>query len=313
MQKRKTIIWVTSLLFLLISNYAGNTHYYAVNPSASASEVRSNLPTLRVLSWNVYMLPYLHIFHNTRTRAELIGQVLENSNYDIIVFQEAFYTPARKIMYSYLQKSYPFAYGPINNPGASFYTSSGVFVVSKIPLKLLKSIQYAKANTFDMLAKKGAALFEGSKDGKTFQLLATHLQAEDFPQTRIAQLEQLQLELLMPFKKTGIQQIICGDMNVSSNDPYNYYRMLNILDAIDSKPTGKQIITYDETNNTLAKKNQPDNRSLDYILIRNRQPLSTQTNKVRVFKGSLNGIKIDLSDHYAIEATIGIRGLLKSN
>jgi endonuclease/exonuclease/phosphatase family metal-dependent hydrolase len=301
------------LLLLLISNYAGNTNFNVEQPGTSCTTSRNNLPNLRILSWNVYMLPYLHYFHNTKARAELIGQALENTNYDIIVFQEAFYTPARKIMYSYLEKNYPFAYGPINSTGVSVYTSSGLFVVSKKPLRLLKSIQYYKSNTFDRLAKKGAALFETSKDGKTFQLIATHLQAEDFPQTRIAQLEQLMLELIMPYSKAGVSQIICGDMNVSSKDRFNYFNMLHTLDAIDSKPKGTPAITYDETNNTLAKKTQPDDRSLDYILIKNRHPLLTQTNKIKVFKGSVNGIKIDLSDHYAIEATIGIRGLLKSN
>ncbi|MDD3665848.1 MAG: hypothetical protein PHQ65_11335, partial [Bacteroidales bacterium] len=149
---------------------------------------------IKVLSWNVYMLPYLHLFHDTRSRAAAIGDKLRNSPYDLILFQETFHTPSRDILKEHLKGGYSYFYGPFNDPGISLLTNSGLFVASRIPLSLLGVMTFNKAESFDALAQKGAVLLEGIKDGFRFQVVTTHMQADQsayYQQIRIKQMRQI--------------------------------------------------------------------------------------------------------------------------
>lgn len=62
---------------------------------------------IKILSWNIYMLPGF-LGHGKKPRAEAIGQILASSDYDVIVFQEAFDGKARKIISRLLQPAFPF-------------------------------------------------------------------------------------------------------------------------------------------------------------------------------------------------------------
>ncbi|MEZ4929518.1 MAG: hypothetical protein R2777_05850 [Chitinophagales bacterium] len=74
------------------------------------------------------------------------------SNYDIIVFQKHFLTEARKVLSNGIKKL-----SHINmafNNKASLKTSSGVFIVSKIPLKVLDVVKYKTCTMESVLLKK---------------------------------------------------------------------------------------------------------------------------------------------------------------
>lgn len=51
---------------------------------------------IKVLSWNIYMLPSIIKPGGKKLRAESIGRILKDTDYDVIVFQEAFQRKARK-------------------------------------------------------------------------------------------------------------------------------------------------------------------------------------------------------------------------
>ena len=53
---------------------------------------------LKVLSWNIYMLPYISLFNHNGDRAKAIVAKLHDSDYQIIVFQEAFSSKCRHIL-----------------------------------------------------------------------------------------------------------------------------------------------------------------------------------------------------------------------
>lgn len=231
---------------------------------------------------------------NKKDRAQQISEIMNNSDYDIIVFQEAFHNPARKILQRELKNQFPYQYFPIEN--GAFKTSSGIFIVSKIELNELGSIQYDDCNGIDCWARKGASIFEGSYQGKTFQIIGTHLDAEE-QSTREKQYKQAYEEILKPHEKEGVPQFFCGDFNTRKSQPERYDLMLSTYNATD-------IETKSKRKNTTIK----DNAVIDYILLRkNNSSMKVIDKKIKTFKSkteTIDKLGGTLSDHLAVEVTI---------
>ena len=257
---------------------------------------------LNILSWNIYMLPGIANLSKSidksdkKARAEHIANYLNESEHDVVVFQEAFFNPARRVLSKGIKEVYPYQYGPINPSKMSMKTSSGIFIVSKTPLKLLGTTQYEACNGADCFAKKGAALFEGEFDGKKYQILGTHLNAGGPQWIREEQYKKIKA-LLESFDNLGIPQIVCGDMNTHKEEQDKYENMLSVLDVEDIPTTSKQI-------NTTAK----DRTVIDYIFLRRNNTSIKALNKDVLWINPENFPVIDklnnnLSDHLAISAT----------
>lgn len=258
--------------------------------------------TLNVLSWNIYMLPGITNLskeiekNDKRTRALEIAEMLNNSNYDVVILQEAFFNPSRRVLAKNIAKEYPYQYGPINKSGLSLKTSSGILVVSKAPLKLLGTVIYEACNGADCFAKKGAALFEGEFDGKKYQILGTHLNAGGPHWIREAQYKQMKA-LMDEHLKLDVPQIICGDMNTHKEKEENYLNLLNTLEVEDG-------ITLSEQKFTTAK----DRSVIDYILLRKNGSKLTEISKEVLWINPNKLVVIEklnknLSDHLALRAS----------
>ncbi|HRG89875.1 MAG TPA: hypothetical protein PLW44_12705, partial [Chitinophagales bacterium] len=101
-------------------------------PDSTGTEEGRNL---KILSWNIYMLPNIVPGKESKIeRAHAIVEELKKDSFDVIVFQEAFLTDARTIISEGLKDKYPYAYGPANSGGFTIRASSGVWVISKIEL-----------------------------------------------------------------------------------------------------------------------------------------------------------------------------------
>lgn len=284
----KFIFFVLTLLFFGINS--------------STAQINTNYEeSLDVLSWNIYMLPGITNLSkeveksDKKARAREIAEFLNNSHYDIVVFQEAFFPASRHVLAKNLKESFPFQIGPANPSGISLKTSSGVFVVSKVPIKELESVVYKACNGADCFAKKGAILLEGEFQSKSFQILGTHLNAGGPQWIRVSQYQQIR-KLLDDFKKLNIPQIVCGDMNTHKEDQAYYEEMLNKLDVEDIPTVSKQVFTT-------AK----DRSVIDYIFLRpNRSSMKARNKEVLWIKAKmpvierLNG---NLSDHLALSAS----------
>jgi len=256
---------------------------------------------LKVLSWNIYFLPGIANVSkqieksDKRARAKEIADFINQSDYDIIVFQEAFFNPARRILSKAVEAVFPYQYGPINPSKLSIKTSSGIFVVSKIPLELIETIQYETCNGADCFAKKGAALFEGEFHGNKFQILGTHINAGGPSWIKEEQFKMMRT-LLDDFKKLNVPQIVCGDMNTKINDPNSYNFMIKTLGVQDIETNSLQ-------KNTTAK----DRSVIDYVFLRpNRTSLHPINKEILWIKSKseviekLNG---NLSDHLAVSVS----------
>ena len=267
----------------------------------SATAQNEDKEELSVLSWNVYMLPGItnlskQISKNyKKDRADEIAAYLNNSEIDIVVFQEAFFKPSRRRLSKKINAKFPYQYGPANPSKLSLKTSSGIFVASKIPLDVLGTVQYEACNGADCFAKKGAILLEGLFKDKRFQILGTHLNAGGPQWIRYEQYKQMR-GLLDDFSKLGVPQIVCGDMNTHKEEAANYEEMLDML-GVEDGPTDS------EQKFTTAR-----NRSvIDYIFLR-RNRISFQINSKEVLWINPNNLEVidklygNLSDHLALKA-----------
>lgn len=259
---------------------------------------------LRVLSWNIYLLPVLSLFNDNQSRAKAIADQIVESNYDVVVFQEAFSATNRRHIARKIKEKYPFQYGPVNQGRSLHRTNSGLWVVSRIPLTMLGSVRFTEATGFDAVARKGAVLFEGVFNGKKFQLVTTHLQADGREGIRERQLDAINRQLLEQFHEVNVPQLICGDFNIDKNDSETYEGMLRLLNAKDGDFSSGLIYSYDERGNTLLRKPDGRKKLIDYFLLRNDELIHRIERKIRAFQRMVGEELHHLSDHHALEAEI---------
>jgi endonuclease/exonuclease/phosphatase family metal-dependent hydrolase len=156
------------------------------------SPVIAEEDSLKVLSWNIYMLPVSIKKVGQTNRVRYIAEQFNNSDYDVIVFQEAFDRDARYKLEKLMRNNFPYQEGPANAKPSWFRMNSGVWILSKHPMKFLDEIQFSKSKGVDRVARKGVLLVEIYKNGKTYQIAGTHLQAGEgkkMKETRISQYE----------------------------------------------------------------------------------------------------------------------------
>ncbi|MES2620468.1 MAG: endonuclease/exonuclease/phosphatase family protein, partial [Bacteroidota bacterium] len=156
------------LFILLACNFSSN--------AGEESNSRPASPNLRILSYNIKMLPRFikREHHAPVKRAKMIPAHMENENPDIIVFQEAFDNGANRILRKRLRHLYSYAIGPLNKkPG--FKINGGIVIYSKFPIKELGSIQYSRCEDFDCWSRKGVLLVEVNDGQRTYQVAGTHL------------------------------------------------------------------------------------------------------------------------------------------
>jgi len=272
---------------------------------AGNDEVSANKSNLKILTWNIFMLPPIVPREGRIERAYGIVDTLKNSDYDVIVFQEAFHKKAVSIIDKGLKDVFPYRYGPFNPASKALHTNSGVWVVSKIPLQQLGVIQYKDAKGIDKMANKGAVLMQGNFKGNDFQILGTHMQSgyAAYGETRKKQLKQIETELLKVHRKDNIPQILCGDMNVERSVKEEYAFMIKELDAEDGEIVSIQQETYDSKINPLADPNTFT--TFDYILLRrNGARVKAFKREVNIFKRLWKKGKDHLSDHFGLTCEV---------
>ena len=314
--KKTTGRTIVLLLLNLLVSFTGlpvKGNQISIHDTLILDTLQNNSASLKILSWNIGMLPVLDMFKEKDERAQAIGNALSCKDYDIIVFQEAFSFYARKVIGKALCDQYPYVYGPVNKSILSLKVNSGIWILSKIPLKIRKEIEFSVSVGMDGLARKGAVLLEGWFYNTPFQLIATHLQDDEYPQIiREQQLAEIHEKLISPFSEPGTPQIICGDLNTDEKATENYQSMLAILDAEDQGISGTLKVTFDDEYNDAYKSPNPDPRRIDYVLTRNAHLLAGIIEKVAVLKSRWGENKEYLSDHNGLEADIEFKsaGLL---
>lgn len=276
--------------------------------------------SLRLLTWNIQMLPSLVKRNGKAKRAKAIVEQLQKQSYDVVVFEELFKKRSRRIITKGLSNNFRYHTAVLNKKSIALKTNGGVMIFSKHPIDSVHQIRYKERTGFDRLSRKGALLAELNFNGKSVQVIGTHLQAFGPADIMHSQYQQLHDELLKPHTKAGVPQFICGDFNTIKNiasilpagvtqDQVDrlprFQYLLKTLDAFDGNLEGSQQFTMDRPFNDLCKTRKDFRLLLDYVLIRNLSELQlTVSRRVKIMRQAWHKQHQDLSDHFGVEAII---------
>jgi endonuclease/exonuclease/phosphatase family metal-dependent hydrolase len=255
------------------------------------------------------MLPHAIIHTGQIERAKQIIESLKNEEVDVIVFQEAFDHKAREIIRKGLKKYFPYETG---NPAKNvFYKiTSGVWVISKVPIQVVKRIYFNNGKGMDKFACKGAVLLEGKKNNFCFQIAATHLQSDliksDVRRIRKEQYLKISKELLEPYAQTKVPQFVVGDMNTSGEDSLSFMQMLGILKVKQCVFESKLNFSYDCSKNDIIKDENAAPQLLDHIFFNKKETAVEGKMFVKIFRRQWDAFHSDLSDHFAIMGTFSL-------
>jgi endonuclease/exonuclease/phosphatase family metal-dependent hydrolase len=288
--------------------------YFLLHQVTAAQPERESPPLkkIKILSWNIYMLPHLVAAHSKKKqRARVIGETLVSSDYDVIFFQEAFHSTARNEILAHLKTKFPYHAGPANKKFLSLKANSGLWIFSKYPIIHSQSIIYKNKFGVDALSRKGALLVELNVLGQRIQIAGTHLQNCGPVWLRQVQCVEFYKRLLKPNAREGVPQIICGDFNIDRYTTQEDYQfMLQTLDAKDSNQDVNQF-SYDRLNSDLHVEKGEGKDLIDYILFRSNGGVAICSNSVAApIKRKWSARHSDLSDHYSIQAEISFSNLI---
>lgn len=263
-----------------------------------------------IVSWNIQMLPNEYsIFSESlqkkqRFREPEIAKFCNGEDFDIIIFQEVFDGGIRRKLRRELKNIYPYQVNTKTKLGR--LTNNGVFIVSRLPIKLIDFTIYPKGVNEDSWAAKGCTLIEAIKDGIKFHIAGTHLQSgESEKATKHKHIQYKEInKLITKNNNDKIPVFVIGDMNTEKSDTVNYKKMLEIIGVEDFAINDEEPYTIDRKNSWNSHEH---GIQLDYILTNKRSTKTTilKQNIIRPhFK--LKNKKIDLSDHYGIVAHVRI-------
>ena len=264
--------------------------------------------SLRVLSWNIYMLPMLVSDTHQMARANLIPEHVKG--FDVLMFNEAFDDDARQVVRKGISFEYPHQTAILGSD-SGLCQDGGAFIASRYPFAFPPR-EYVYENsvsfTSDDFADKGVVYACIKKEGKRYHLFATHLQAGSGKRAVLCRRRQLfELKLFINAQRIPGHEpvIIGGDMNVDAfATPGEEARMHSLLDATPPKWSGSRA-TFDPANNKLAEGKVSE--CLDYVLYgkKNLQPTQAECRlyapraKLPVF-----GMNVAMSDHEGVECTL---------
>lgn len=255
----------------------------------------------KVISWNVYMLPSPLKKSLQKTRTAIIPGKLRQVKFDLIFLQEAFMKSFRMALLKKLKTTHPHTYY-LKSPSFPVPVfGSGLYVVSKFPVKLLDHIYFQDCRNADCLAAKGAALIEITlPQGQRVHVVNTHMQAsESAGPIRMKQIRAIH-RMLLRHHREDVPQFLIGDLNIDFNDP-EFMLGLNLLGMDYARLTGPVTWTSGRTNPCF--KVSPGYDWVDHMWFNNYPGISATSMQVRDFSFRRRGVNCPLSDHHAIEAS----------
>lgn len=270
----------------------------------SIAQQDTSQTTVKVLSWNIQMLPNaMGMFSaalrkKQRQRLPWIVAHCEQNDYEVIVFQEVFDVNIKRKLAKALKKTYPHQVNTKIAKGR--ITSNGILIVSKLPMRYLDHVIYQKGAHEDGWAAKGCTLVEIDKNNKKIQIAGTHLQAGSSEEAQKHRASQyLEIKSLLDANEVEKRPVlVVGDMNTAKANTTKYQLMLESIDLIDFELEEERPYTIDP-NNSWNRGEQP--KQLDYILLQKRNTNTTIQNLKIIRPTQLyKGVKMDLADHYGV-------------
>ncbi|MEO7330466.1 MAG: endonuclease/exonuclease/phosphatase family protein [Minicystis sp.] len=281
--------------------------------------------TLSILSWNIFMMPsWLRDSPRNGPRAAAIAAELLAADYDILCFQKAFDPAARAVLRGLLSATHPYELGPAND-GCAVEESSGVWVLSRVPLVNYAQIEFKECASVECLSRKGAMLLTGACGRLPFHLITTHLQGEEGTwyseknqRIRQLQMEQIRDQLLLPNVQPGVPVFLCGDFSTPHFQPKTatsapahlvtevYRSMLSTFQAENGVELPNTLVD-DLAVNDMARSNSGLTAEDAFVLVRRNERALSVTWKREVFRRAgwdAPTTRSDLAYRYAVGARI---------
>ena len=260
--------------------------------------------SVKIISMNAYMLPWLVKPSMQERRTDAILEQLKNTNYDLIFFQEAFTNQFRDTLTKNLNQTYPHSFYLDKDNKFFSFLGSGLFVLSRHPFKVLDQVYFKDCASFDCFSSKGSLLIEVSYPGnKVYQFAVTHLQAgQQKSAIRMTQLAQIK-ESLTRHKGHSLAQFLVGDLNIdaASEDFLNALVLLNMKNANLVGAVKTTNARINDCYSTGEKK-----MWIDHILINNSAIVQNPEMQVVDFSFKDNEKTCPSSDHHALEANFNM-------
>jgi endonuclease/exonuclease/phosphatase family metal-dependent hydrolase len=295
-----------ALLLLLVSSLS----FQSSNPNPAPATPKTYEGKLKVLTWNVQMVPRIgSIFSSSlrkmqEERTEWIIEHIEKSDYDIILLQECFDNKFIDAAQDRLERKYPHALLP-DRP--HFYKlSNGLMILSKYHIEKIENIVFKRLSQSDMFTAKGAVLARIRLDTQSLYLVNTHLQADydtkKYQEIRRDQLSCIQTELIQKhLKNSESKLLVAGDLNIEEDLESAEYKSLTkefrwkdwVYDFFKKPST-----SFDKQN--FWNKEYKQSCRLDYFLAN----FTSKLFKIKIEKPKrlFGNDEIDLADHYGISA-----------
>jgi endonuclease/exonuclease/phosphatase family metal-dependent hydrolase len=259
--------------------------------------------SLKVLTWNVYMLPKIASLSkeigNTHLeqRAEEIANYLLRSHFDVVVLQEVFDPAGYRILKNILKEKYAFISSPFNNRHI-IKTHSGLVLLSRYPIYNFKTLQFSDCAASDCFSNKGAFQACFTINHRNFRIIGTHLQSDyqylsEYKTIRQKQLKEILAVFKIEPKDNRYTNLFCGDFNISNQDSLQYPQMLHDLNANNFD---NACCNYTWQDYRLNKKEQ---YFFDYCLV--NQPQQGDVICQQVLNNIDHFFSIRPSDHFPVE------------
>ncbi len=271
-------------------------------PAFAAELAKDGVP-VRMLTWNIQMLPTIVDAYSASLRKmqyerlPWIIEYLSRADYDVVCLQEVLDPIITPKLIEALEQTYTYIVEPQKEPGNML--SSGVMFAAKFPITLVAFACFSQAASEDALASKGCTLVEGEIDGVRFQMAGTHLQA-GHQEVRSAQYVEMGERILRPNRHEGVPQFLMGDFNTGRNETDRYAELLKATDMSDA-PVDDPRPYSDDSSNSWNPGHQGDDL-IDHVLFNTCGTGSTiKCLKIQRPRHTMDdGRVIDLADHYGV-------------
>ena len=201
-------------------------------PPIPVSTEDSHLGSIRILLWNVWLLPPPLSDMIVRSRASRISQLL--TDYDIVILNEAFTYKSQLLA----KTKYPYRIS-LTRRSCFDFLDSGLILLSAHPIIKSAMEHFNSRKKWDRLASKGVLFCRiRLRNGEEIDVYGTHMQAgssDGEQQSRDEQARQLAEFILRHSGEEGRRVVVAGDMNMGpaiNADLQGYsIHYSNLLDA----------------------------------------------------------------------------------
>ncbi|MFD5074723.1 sphingomyelin phosphodiesterase [Streptomyces sp. NPDC058371] len=302
--------------------------------AAPASADSSALPSMNVLSYNVFLMSKnLYPNWGQDHRAAEIPQAAFFRGHDVVVLQEAFDNAASDALKGAAAGAYPYQTPVVGRSRSGWdatggaYSSTtpedgGVTVLSKWPILHQEQYVYQDACGADWWSNKGFAYVVLNVNGAKVHVVGTHAQSTDpgCDAGEAAAMRSRQFKAIDSFLDAksipaGEQVLVAGDLNVDSRSA-EYASMLADVDLVGADTRAGHPYSFDTQDNSIAHDRYPSDprEDLDYVLHRagHARPAVWKNEVVKersapwtVSSWGTDYTYTNLSDHYPLSGYSG--------